>query len=333
MTRYASSRRALLGASTLALLAAVGLPAAAQTAYPQAGKPIRLIIPFAPGGVTDTSGRLIADRLSQRLGVQVVPDNRPGASGSIGTSMVAGAEPDGYTLLLALDGSLVINPHTIEKLASFKPARDLAPIGKIGDSTIILVAHPSLQAKTLRDVIALSKSKAGGLSYGTSGTASIVHIAGELLSQRTGAVLVHVPYKGGSVAVSDVVGGHIPMAFVSAASVQAYIKAGKLNAIAVPSGKRSGTFPDVQTFAENGVKDFDVNSWVGLLAPPGTPKPVIDKLNTELNAVLADPDVKSRLHVMGIAPTPDTPQAFARTIETDYTLFGKVVKTAGIRLD
>jgi tripartite-type tricarboxylate transporter receptor subunit TctC len=327
-------RRAALHALSLPLAAAVGLPAAAaQSAFPQPGKPIRLVIPFAPGGVTDTSGRLVADRLTQRLGVQVVPDNRPGASGSIGTALVVGAEPDGHTLMLALDGSLVINPHVMAKQASFVPTRDLAPVGKVGDSTIILVAHPSLEARTLREVIALSKSRAGGLDYGTSGTASIVHIAGELLAQKTGAKLVHVPYKGGGLAVSDVVAGHIPLAFVSAASVQAYIKAGKLHAIAVPSGKRSPSFPEVATFAENGVADFDVNSWVGLMAPAATPKPVLARLNAELNAVLADPDVKSRLQVMGIAPTPGTAEAFAASIDADYRLFGKVVKTAGIRLD
>ncbi len=333
MLKLSPSLRALTRTFAIVLLAASTLPAAAQASFPKQGKPIRLVVPFAPGGVTDSSGRLIADRLAQRLNAQVVPDNRPGASGSIGTEIVMGAEPDGHTLLLALDGSLVINPHTMVKLASFKPAEDLAAVGKIGDSTIILVAHPGLKAKTLSDVVALSKSTPGGLSYGTSGAGSIVHIAGELLSQRTGATLVHVPYKGGSMAVADVVGGHIPLAFVSAASVQAYIKSGKLNAIAVPSGKRSASFPDVQTFAENGVKDFNVISWVGVMAPARTPTAVIEKLNKELNAVLAEPEVKAKLDIMGIVPTPSTPQAFTHVIESDYALFGNVVRAAKIRLD
>lgn len=326
-------RRALFGLTALVLSSLAALSVEAQPVFPQPGKPIRLVIPFAPGGVTDTSGRLIADRLSRRLGVQVVADNRPGASGSIGTGIVANAEPDGHTLLLGLDGTLVINPHAMERQASFKPTRDLTPVGKIGDSTIILVAHPSVSAKTLRELIALSKSRSGGLAYGTSGTASIVHIAGELLNQRTGAAFVHVPYKGGGPAVSDVVAGHIPLAFVSAASVQAYIKAGRLNAVAVPSGKRSATFPEVPTFVENGMPDFDVNSWVGLFAPPAMPKPLLDRLNAELNAVLAEPETRERLHIMGIAPTPDTPQAFVRVIEADYALFGNVVKKAGIKLE
>lgn len=326
-------RRAVASTLLLALTVGVSSTSVAQTVFPKPGKPIRLIIPFSPGGVTDTSGRLIGERLAQRLGVQVVPDNRPGASGSIGTSAVVSGEPDGHTLLLALDGSLVINPHTIEKLSSFNPTRDLSAVGKIGDSTIILVANPSVKARTLSEVIALSKSQPGGLSYGTSGAGSIVHIAAELLAERSGAVLVHVPYKGGGLAVSDVLAGHIPLAFVSAASVQAYIKSGKLNAIAVPSGKRSPSFPEVPTFAENGVKDFDVNSWVGLMAPPKTPAAIVAKLNSELNAILSDPEVQTKLNAMGITGTPGTSQAFAKAIDSDFVLFGKVAKTAGIKVD
>ena len=168
----------------------------AQSQWPN--KPIKLVIPFAPGGVTDTSGRIIADYLSKKLGQQVVADNRPGASGNIGSQVVASAEPDGYTLLLVLDGTFVINPHVFDKVP-FDPVRDFSPIGKIGDSTTILVAHPSFKANSLRELIELAKTQPGGVSYGTSGTGSIVHLAGEMVKQRTGANLVHIPYKGGEI--------------------------------------------------------------------------------------------------------------------------------------
>ena len=315
-------------------LAATGtLPytdALAQSSWP--AKPIKLVIPFAPGGVTDTSGRIIADFLGKRLGQQVVPDNRPGASGNIGSQAVASAEPDGYTLLLVLDGTFVINPHVYDKVA-FDPLRDFSTIGKIGDSTTILVAHPGFKANNLRELIDLSKSLPGGVSYGTSGTGSIVHLAGELLKQRTGANLVHIPYKGGAPAIADALAGHTPLAFASAASVQNHLKSGNLKAIGVPSGKRSRQYPDIPTFAESGLADFDINSWVGLVAPAQTPRGIVDRLNTELNAALADPEVRSKLEASGISATPGTAETFSATIRKELALYGGVVKTAGIKMN
>jgi tripartite-type tricarboxylate transporter receptor subunit TctC len=299
---------------------------------PWPSRPIRLVIPFAPGGVTDTSGRAIADVLSRRLGQQVVPDNRPGASGNIGSQVAASAEPDGYTLLLVLDGTFVINPHVYEKVP-FQPVRDFAPVGKIGDSTIILVANPALKARSLAEVIALSKSQPGGLSYGTSGNGSITHIAGELLKQRTGANLTHVPYKGGGPAVADVLAGHIPLAFASAASVQGHLKSGKLVPIGVPSGKRSRQYPDIATFAESGAPGFDINSWVGLVAPARTPKAIVQRLNAELNVALNDAGVREKLEGSGISATPGTAEAFGEVIRNELAAYGPVVKAAGIRPD
>ena len=328
-----SRRRHFLATSSA--IATIGLTgwnsvALAQTPYPN--RPIRLVIPFAPGGVTDTSGRIIADHLSKKLGQQVVPDNRPGASGNIGSQIVATAEPDGYTLLLVLDGTFVINPYVYQKVP-FDPVNDFAPIGKIGDSTFILVAHPGVKARTLREVIALSKTQPNGLAYGSSGSGSIAHIAGELLKQRSGANLTHVPYKGGGPAVADVLGGHIPLAFASAASIQAHIKSGKVNAIAVPSGKRSPQFPELPTFAENGVPGFDINSWVGIVAPAKTPKPILDQLNAALNAALNDPEVRNKLAVSGIGATPGSAGAFGEVIKNELALYGPVVQAAGIKVE
>ena len=304
--------------------------AAAQAAYP--AKPIRLVVPFAPGGVTDTSGRLIAEQLSKRLGQQVIVDNKPGASGNIGTQMVATAEPDGYTLLLGFDGTMVINPHVFPKVG-FDTAKDFAPIGKIGDAILILVAHPGVKAKTLQEVIALSKTQSGGLSYGTSGTGGTPHIAGELLKQRTGANLVHIPYKGGGQAMIDVMGGNIPLVYTAVAGAIQHVKSGKLNAVAVSSAQRAPSMPDVPTFIEEGVADFDINSWVGLLAPAKTPRAIVDKLNTELNAVLNDPAVRERLNTLGITASPGGPEKFGRDMARDLSRYAAVVKTANINAE
>lgn len=316
----------------LTCIAALLLPlvALAQGTFPD--KPIRLIVPFAPGGVTDTSGRLIAEALGKRLGQQVVVENKAGASGNIGTQGVAAAAPDGYTLVLGFDGTMVINPHVFNN-NPFDTLKDFAPVGKIGDATLIIVAFPGFPPKTLQELIVFSKKDAKGISYGTSGIGGTPHIAGELLNQQTGSNLVHVPYKGGGQAISDALGGNIPLVFTAVAGAQQYVKSGKLTAIAVSSAKRSSSLPDVPTFIESGVKDFEVNSWVGILAPAKTPRAVIDKLNRELNAVLATPDIVEKLAVLGIAATPGTPEAFGAQLSGDLAKYGKVVKAAGIKAE
>jgi tripartite-type tricarboxylate transporter receptor subunit TctC len=325
--------RRLLLAGLLA--ACTAGPAAAQTGAVADGfpnRPIRLIVPFATGGVTDTSGRVIAEALSRRLGQQVIVDNRPGASGNIGTSAVATAAPDGYTLLLAFDGTMVINPHVFAKVP-FDTLKDFSPIGRIGDAVLILVAHPGVKATTLQEVIALSKATAGGLSYGTSGIGGTPHIAGELLNQRTGAQLQHVPYKGGGQAITDAIGGSIPLVYTAVAGAQAHVKGGRLKAIAVSSATRSSSLPEVPTFIESGLPDFVSSSWVGILAPARTPAAIVRRLNTELNAVLADPAIRERLAVLGIDPSPGTPEQFLEDMRRDLTKYGPVVRAAGITVE
>ena len=321
----------LLNGLRVFALAAWVLPVAAQQdAWPS--KPLRLIVPFTPGGVTDTSGRVIADALGKRLGQQVVVDNKPGASGNIGTQMAATAAPDGYTLVLGFDGTLVINPHVFPKVP-FDTLKDFAGVGKIGDAMLIIVAHPSVAARNLQEMIALSKKEAGGLSYGTSGTGGTPHIAGELLRQRTGANLQHVPYKGGGQALTDVIGGAIPLVYTAVAGAQSHVKSGKLKGIAVSSAARASSLPDVPTFAESGVADFNVSSWVGLLVPARTPPAIVQRLNMELNAVLADAAVRERLAVLGIEPTPGTPEQFQEEIRRDLARYGAVVRAAGIKAE
>jgi tripartite-type tricarboxylate transporter receptor subunit TctC len=329
-SRFIHKRQWLKLASAGVVGAVLCVTQAVAQSYPS--KPIRLVVPFTPGGVTDTSGRLIAEQLSKRLGQQVVVDNKPGASGNIGTQMVAAAEPDGYTLLLGFDGTLVINPHVFPKVG-FDTAKDFAPVGKIGDAVLILVAYPGAPIKTLKDVINLSKTQSGGLSYGTSGTGGTPHIAGELLKERTGANLVHIPYKGGGQAMTDVLGGNIPLVYTAIAGAIQHVKSGKLHPVAVSSAQRASSLPDVPTFIESGLSDFDINSWVGVLAPAKTPKAIVDKLNAELNAVLSDPAVRERLNGMGIAATPGSAEKFAQEMQRDLTRYGSVVKSAGIKLD
>ena len=326
---------AALGGLALSAMSALWAPGAAHaqsTADAWPNKPLRLIVPFTPGGVTDTSGRVIAEFLGKRLGQQIVVDNKPGASGNIGTQLAATAAPDGYTLLLGFDGTLVINPHVFGKVP-FDVQKDFTPIGKIGDAVLILVAHPGVKANTLQEVLALSRREQGGLPYGTSGIGGTPHIAGELLKQRTGAQLTHVPYKGGGQAITDVIGGAIPLVYTAVAGAQAHVKSGKLKAIAVSSSVRTPALPEVPTFIEAGVTDFAVSSWVGLLAPARTPAAVVQRLNAELNAVLADPALKDRLAVLGIDPRPGTAEQFGEEIKRDLVRYEGVVKGAGIKAE
>lgn len=323
-------RRRWLALVAIGAMGTLSAPLFAQSPSTYPNKPIKLVVPFTPGGVTDTSGRVIAEQLAKRLGQSVIVDNKPGASGNIGTQQVAAADADGYTLLLGFDGTMVINPHVFEKI-SFNTEKDFAAVGKIGDAILILVANPTVAAKNLREVIALSKTQAGGLSYGTSGTGGTPHIAGELLKQRTGANLVHIPYKGGGQALIDVLGGSVPLVYTAVAGAVQHVKTGKLIGIAVSSAKRSSSLPEVPTFIESGVADFEINSWVGILAPTKTPKAIIDKLNAELNAVLSDPETRTRLDALGINATPGTPAAFAEEIKRDLARYEAVVKAAGIK--
>ena len=249
-------------ASGLALvLICAGTPVFAQAAYPN--KPIRLIVPFTPGGVTDTSGRLIADQLSRRIGQQVIVENKPGASGNIGSALVASSEPDGYTLVLGFDGTMVINPHIFESVP-FDTLKDFAPVGKIGETILVLVAYPKFEAQTLQEIIALSKQPGKTVNFGSSGVGSPQHVGIELLNQRTGSKLVHIPYKGGGQAMIDVQGGNIPLVYTAVAGAYPHIKTGRLNAVAVSSKERAPSLPDVPTFIESGVPDFVVSGWVGI---------------------------------------------------------------------
>ncbi|MEG1770984.1 MAG: tripartite tricarboxylate transporter substrate binding protein [Comamonas sp.] len=317
---------ALAASSALALAAA---PALAQPDFPS--KPIRLVVPFTPGGVTDTGARVVGERLGARLGQQVVIENRPGASGNIGTQAVAGAPPDGHTLVLGFDGTLVINPHVFAKVP-FDTVKDFAPVSKIGDTALVIVTHPSVPAKTLPELIAYSKSLQGGLSYGSSGTGGTPHIAAEMLKVKTGANFLHVPYKGGGQALADVVGGQLPMLYTAVAGALPFIERGQVRAIAISSAQRLPSLPNVPTVAET-IAGFEVSSWIGLLAPARTPKPIVERIQRELHAVVNEPAVKERLTKLGITSVGNTPAEFGEQIQVDLKKYADVVREAGIKID
>ena len=308
----------------------LGLTAALAQAQDYPSKPIRILVPFSPGGVADNSARVIAEPLAQRLGQRVVVENRPGASGNIGTVAVAQAAPDGYTLLLGFDGTMVINPHVFPHIP-FDTLKDFAPVTKLGDATLILVAHPSAPFDTLKGLIEAAKTKP--FAYGTSGTGGTPHLAGELLKLRTGIRLEHIPYKGGGQAITDVVGGQIPLVFTAIATAQQYVRGGRLVALAVPSAKRSSALPEVATFQESGLAGFDVSSWTGIFAPARTPRPIIEKLSREIAAVLQTPFVRERYAVLGIEPVGNTPEQFAEQMRADLARWEKVVKAANVKVE
>jgi len=314
------------------LLLAFATCAFAANAQDYPNKPVRIIVPFAPGGVADNSARVVAEPLSQRLGQQVVVENRPGASGNIGTQQVAQAPADGYTLLLGFDGTMVINPHVFPKIP-FDTLKDFAPVTKLGDATLILVAHPSVPAKNLAEFMAVARTMSRNWPYGTSGTGGTPHLAGELLKQRTGLQLDHIPYKGGGPAVTDVVGGQIPLVFTAIASAQQYVRSGRLVGLGVPGAKRSSALPEVPTFQESGLAGFDVASWTGIFAPAATPRVVVERLQKELAVVLQSLFVKERYAVLGIEPVGNSPAEFGAQVRDDLARWEKVVKAANVRVE
>jgi tripartite-type tricarboxylate transporter receptor subunit TctC len=309
----------------LALLAVAALPIHAQSpadTYPN--RPVKIIVPFTPGGVADNAARNVADRLSVRLNQPFIVESKPGAGGNIGNELVAKSAPDGYTLLLGFDSTLVINPLIFSNIG-FDPIKDFAPITKLGDSTLVLVATESLPVNNVQELIAYAK-RTPGLSFGTGGAGSTAHLAGELLNTRAGIQLQHVPYKGGSQSMADLIGGHVPLVITAVATSAGYIKAGQIKALGVLSAKRSPALPDTPTFAESGLAGFEVPTWAGLLAPANTPPAIVDKLYREVKVVLADPELRKKYADLGLEPVGNTPAEFATQIRTGLDGWEPVVK-------
>lgn len=297
--------------------------------YPN--RPIRLVVPYAPGGITDNSVRTINDKLGARLGQQVIVENRPGAGGIVGTQQFTQAPADGYTLLLGFDGNFVISPFTIKNLP-YDPVRDFTPVTKLGDAAILLAAHPSVPANNFQELLALSKQKPGSLSYGSAGSGQTSHIVAELVKLETGIDMLHIPYKGGGPALVDLVGGQIPLVSTFIAGANQYIRQGRAKAIGVSSAKRDPALPDVPTYRELGTK-IEATSWVGIFLPAKAPRPIVERLQREIATVLQDPDVRQRYSTLGLNPVGNPPDEFAGQIRADLARWEPVVKRAGITAD
>jgi len=298
--------------------------------YP--AKPIRLLVPFAPGGTTDVIARLVGQKLTEALGQQVVIDNRPGANGNLGTEIAVKSPADGYTLVMSYDGTMAINPSIYKKLP-FDPQKDLAPVASVAQVPLLMVVHPGVPATNVREFVALARASPGRINYSSAGHGSTGHLTGELLKTRAGIDIVHVNYKGGGQAVQDLLGGQIQMLMTGLATVEGHLKGGKLRALAFTSAKRVPGAPDVPTLAESGYPGLEVASWYGILAPAGTPQDIVRKLNADINRILQSPDVRERLTALGTEPTGGTPEQFAETIKADTARWAKVVSDAGIRID
>jgi tripartite-type tricarboxylate transporter receptor subunit TctC len=299
----------------------------AQT-YPT--RPIRLIVPFAPGGSADLVARLVGHEMSLSWGQQVVVENKPGASGMIGNEFVARSASDGYTLTIGTLGPFAVNQTLFEKVP-YDNLRDFAPITLTGISSHILVAHPSIPAQNVSELMALAKAKPGQLTFASSGTGNATHLTFELFKARAGIDIVHVPYKGGGPAMADLVGGQVAFSFASMASAVPFVQSGRLRPIAVSGGQRSALFPDVPTVAESALPGFASEDWQGILAPAKTPPEVITKLNGEIARILALPEVKTKLTAAGFDPKPSTPQWFAQFIEAETLKWAKLLKQSGIK--
>src|SRR5580698_756876 len=308
------------------LLFGLAAPVLAQD-YPT--RPITLVVPFAPGGSTSIVARVIGDRMSQLLGQGIVIDHRPGAGGTVGTKFVAKSEPDGYTLLLGYTGTLAIGP-SLYKEVGYDPRKDFAPIGMIGNAPSVLVVHPSFPAASIPELIAYAKANPGKVNFGSAGVGSVNHITGEYFARSAGITLVHIPYKGTGPALTDLLGGHIPMALAPIPPVHANVEAGLLRALAVTGQTRNSLMPDVPTIAEMCLPGFEASLYYGLVAPPGTPQPVIDKLNSALREALASDEVKKQLGADGTEITPSSPQEYADFLGKDASKWAELVKASGV---
>ncbi len=312
----------------LLTLVAVGVSAqsGAQN-YPS--KPIRLVVTYAPGGTTDIQARMLAEKLPARLGQQILIDNRGGAGGNIGMEIVARAPADGYTLVITVVGTWAVNPHVYQ--LPYDVVKDFAPIIHVATTPGVLVIHPSVPVKTVRELIALARKRPGELSYGTAGLGSFTHISAELFATMTGTRMTHVPYKGSGPAVADLVGGHIQLSFASAIPAMPQIQSGRLRALATTGAKRLAVLPDLPTIAEAGVPGYESSTWTAMAAPARTPQPVIERLNKELNGVLLLPDIQEKSAAMGSMITGGTPEWFADYLKAELVKYGKLVKQAGIK--
>ena len=324
-------RRRAWGALSALLLAMAGATAWAQTpAWPT--KPVTIFVPFVPGGGTDLGARLMAQKLSVRWGQSVVVDNRGGAGGMVGADAVARARPDGYTLLVGNVGTQSINPVLYKKLP-YDPDKAFAPVSLIADLPFFVLARPTLPAANVRELIALAKKEPGKLSFGSSGNGGAPHLSAEVFAAMSGTSLMHVPYKGGGAAMTDLIAGHLDLMFVSVLESIGHVKAGKMKALAVTTTSRSDSMPDVPTVAESGLPGYESGSWLALLAPAATPKDLVDRIAADMKAVLADEATRQALIQQGAIPRSSTPAQLQALIDNDRKRYERIIRDKNIGID
>ena len=322
----------LRAAASLSAALALSAPHAAAAAEPYPARPVRFVVAFPPGGGTDIIARSIAQKLGERLGQQVLVDNRPGAGGNIGTDIVAKSSPDGYTLLMGSAGPLAINASLFARMP-FDPIKDLAPVTLAASTPNVLVVHPSLPAATVRELIALAKARPGEINFASSGHGTPAHLAGELFNSMAGVKLIHVPYKGAAPALADLLGGQVQLMFSNMPPALPHVKDGKLRALAVTSLKRSPAAPDLPTVDEIALPGFEANTWHGVVVPAGTPGAIVARLNREIVAILHLPDVVERLSGQGAEALGSTPEEFAAYIKSESVKWAKVVRDSGAKAE
>jgi len=325
---YSGTRRSVVFALAAAGCGWLGVAAAASDAYPS--KPVRMLVGFAAGGAVDNVARQLGQGLSQRLGQAVVIENKPGATGTIAAEAAAKSPGDGYTLLLGTQSTMLVAPSVYPKLG-FKPLQDFVPISLVASVPLVLVAHPSVPARNIKELIELARSKDGGLMYASSGQGGPQHVASELLAQMAGIKLGHVPYKGEAIALNDVLGNQVPIMFGNLPTLLPHIRSGKVRAIAVSSLQRSEAAPDIPTIAESGLPGFEALTWFGVFAPISTPKPVVDRLLNDINQTLADPAAKGKLQAQGLTVMGNNPDQFRAYMKTETVKWAKLVESAHIK--
>jgi tripartite-type tricarboxylate transporter receptor subunit TctC len=319
-------------ALVLALAIAAACPAASYAADAYPSRPIRFIMPYPVGGTIDTSGRAVALELGERLGQQLVVDNRTGAGGTLGAEMGAHSPPDGYTVVMGGTGTLAISPG-LDRRLGYDPLRDFAPITLLATTPYVLVAHPSVAAANVRELIALAKSKPGGLIYASGGSGSAPHLIGEVFKKSAGIDLLHVPYKGSTPAKIDLMAGRAQLFFTGIPPVASEIRSGRLRALGVTSARRTPALPDVPTIAESGVHDFDVNPWFGMLAPAHTPAAIVTRLHDEIVGILQRPAIRERFVRDGVDPVGNTPAEFSAFIRSERDKWAKAIRDSGAKAE
>jgi tripartite-type tricarboxylate transporter receptor subunit TctC len=321
---------ASLRALALGLVAAVGAAGALAQAFPT--KPVRIIVPQTPGGASDALARVIGQKLAERWGQPVLVENKPGAGGNVGTDYVAKSPADGYTLLMSYVGTQAIN-GSVYKSLTYDPYKDFAPVATLATVPFALVVNQNLPVKSAGELIAYAKAHPGAVNFGSAGNGSLNHLLGEMVNMNQGVKLVHVPYKGAAGALTDTIGGQIQMTFTSLPSVVGHIRNDKVRALAVTGSKRSATFPNLPTFSEAGIGGLELSPWFGLLAPAGTPEPVVRKINADIGELLRDKDVVDKFAAIGADPYITQPDQFGRILQDDIHKWAQVVKASGARID